>query len=105
MARYLILVTDENAARLESWLGSKVQLVPFRGDEPVDLLADLRAGEDGHIPDYERAEADRRLARIKPVDIAGLDAVTDEDVAPALERLRTGGPIYHAGGPTGKDLT
>ena len=98
MPRYLISVTEANAAKLESWLGSKVQIVPFLGDPPEDFLTDLRV-EDGHIPDYHRAEADRRIARFSPVDIAGLDAVTDDELAPILARLRTGGPIYHVKGP------
>jgi hypothetical protein len=94
--RYLINVTEADADRLESWLGSKVQIVPFLPEE--DLLADLRVG-DGHVPDYNLAEADRRLERVRPVDITGLDAVSEEEVASIKQRLRSGGPLYHAGGP------
>jgi hypothetical protein len=35
----------------------------------------------------------------EPVDIAGLDAITDEEHAFIARRLRTSGPLYHAGGP------
>lgn len=34
------------------------------------------------------------------IPVAGLDAVTDDEVAGALDRLKHGGPIYHAGGPS-----
>jgi len=107
-ARYLVTLTDEGAARLEKWLGSKVQLISFTGT--TDPLADLRYTEAycrlhdapelaGAVPDYHRAEADRRLARLAPVDVQGLDAITDEEYEFIARRLRTGGPLYHAGGP------
>lgn len=35
------------------------------------------------------------------VPVAGLDAVTDEEIEPIQARLRSGGPLYHAGGPGG----
>jgi hypothetical protein len=31
--------------------------------------------------------------------IAGLDAVSDDELTEIDERLRTSGPLYHAGGP------
>lgn len=37
----------------------------------------------------------------EPVVIAGLDAITDEEHEFIARRLRTSGPLYHAGGPTG----
>jgi hypothetical protein len=69
--RYLIKVTGQGAQLLESWLRGPVCIVPRHGPP----------GKPG------------------VVDIAGLDAVTDDEIGPALARLRTGGPIYHAGGP------
>ena len=103
-ARYLLKVTDTGAARLEKWLGGRMQLVPFLDTD--DPLADLRYGDDapeelrGSVPDYNRAEADRRLARIKPVEVTGLDAITDDEYEVIGQRLRTSGPLYHAGGPS-----
>lgn len=94
-ARYLLKVTDEAAARLESWLGGGLRIVPAG---PEDPLADLRV-DDGFIPEFNRAEAGRRLARIEPVGVAGLDAITDAEYEPIARRLRSGGPLYHAGGP------
>lgn len=35
----------------------------------------------------------------QPVTVAGLDAVTDEEYEFIARRLRTSGPLYHAGGP------
>ena len=34
--------------------------------------------------------------------VAGLDAITDEEAAPIQARLRSSGPLYHAGGPGGR---
>jgi hypothetical protein len=68
-ARYLLTVTDADAARLERWLGFRTVILP--------------AAVGAH----------------QPVTIAGLDAITDEEVEFIARRLRTSGPIYHAGGP------
>jgi hypothetical protein len=65
---YLLIVTDQNAARLESWLGGGLEIRP------------LSPGAPG-------------------VPVAGLDAVTDDELTAVDLRLRTGGPRYHAGGP------
>lgn len=35
------------------------------------------------------------------VPVTGLDAVTAEECTAITERLATGGPLYHAGGPGG----
>jgi len=74
MPRYLISLTQANAALLEAQSGTRGEIVPSTGS-----LSDKR---DGAI-------------------ISGLDAITDEEYAPIRERLATGGPLYHAGGPTG----
>lgn len=99
MPRYLITVTEEDAQRLEKWLGPAfgVFIMPITPDGE-DLLADLRE-PDGHVPDYHRAEADQRLEKVRPAAIAGLDAVTDDELAAVDERLKESGPLYHAGGP------
>lgn len=96
MPRYLLKVTDEGAARLESWLGGMIRLVPA---DPADIMADLRDPENGGVPDRHHAEAKRRLAAREPVVVAGLDAITDEEYETIAPRLRTSGPLYHAGGP------
>lgn len=108
-ARYLLTITDESAARLEKWLGGAIQLEPMRNQRIYDPLADLRVPPDdprnsgvgpGYLPDNNRAEAERRLAALAPVTIAGLDAITDEEYEFIARRLRTSGPLYHAGGPS-----
>lgn len=38
-------------------------------------------------------------APIVAVPVAGLDAITDEEYEVIAGRLRSSGPIYHAGGP------
>lgn len=73
MADYLLRVADQDAALLESWLGGKLLIVP--------------AGS-------------RMLLR--PVAVAGLDALTAAGVTVISARLSTGGPEYHAGGPGGR---
>jgi hypothetical protein len=105
-ARYLLKITDESAQRLEKWLAGRILIVPAR-PEGHDPLADLRLHDipgapelEGVIPDGNRAEAERRLARIEPVVIAGLDAITDEEYEVIERRLRSSGPLYHAGGPS-----
>lgn len=75
MPRYLIGMTQANAAVLEQLLGGRVEIVPSTG-----ALTDKR---DGAI-------------------ISGLDAITDEEYDPIRARLATGPPLYHAGGPTGR---
>jgi hypothetical protein len=102
--RYLITVTADSAQRLEKWLGGMLLITPAGPDGALagqgwDPLADLR-NEDGYVPDDNRAEADRRLARIEPVQVAGLDAVFDIELANVDARLRAAGPRYHAGGPS-----
>jgi hypothetical protein len=99
MPQYLLTVSDKDARLLESWLGSQVILAPAHGDG-ADPLADLRVS-DGHVPDYHRAEAGKRLAALGPVPVAGLDAITVIESALARERLSRSGPLYHAGGPSG----
>jgi hypothetical protein len=69
-ARYLITVTDANAARLESLLGGGL------------LITSMPGGPNMGVP------------------IAGLDAVTSDETRPVHDRLRTRGPLYHAGGPS-----
>jgi hypothetical protein len=76
MPRYLISLTQANAVKLEAQLGTRGEIVPSTG-----ALSDKR---DGAI-------------------ISGLDAITEEEYAPIRERLATGGPLYHAGGPTGAE--
>jgi hypothetical protein len=68
MPRYLLTVSDADAARLERWLGFRLIITPGTGVS-------------------------------EPVDIAGLDAVNDDELSQVDARLRTGGPLYHAGGP------
>ena len=63
------------------------------------------------VADTDARALERRLGgalRIGPADlgelgvpVAGLDAVTAEECAAITERLATGGPVYHAGGPGG----
>jgi hypothetical protein len=67
--RYLLTVSDADAARLERWLGFRLIITPGTGVS-------------------------------EPVDVAGLDAVTDGELAEVYARLRAGGPLYHATGPT-----
>ena len=69
MPRYLLTVSDADAARLERWLGFRLIITPGTGVS-------------------------------EPVDVAGLDAVTDGELAEVYARLRAGGPLYHATGPT-----
>lgn len=38
----------------------------------------------------------------QPVTVAGLDAITGEEYEFIARRLRTSGPLYHAGGPRGE---
>lgn len=97
MARYMLTVADRDSGLLESWLGGGLIIAPAQGDG-ADPLADLRA-PDGHVPDDRRGEADRRLAALGPVAIAGLDAVTDEETMPIRARLARSAPLYHSGGP------
>lgn len=73
MPRYLISLTDANAARLEALLGGRIKIEPSYGP-----LAD----EPGIV-------------------ISGLDAVFGYELQAVDERLRTSGPRYHHGGPTG----
>jgi hypothetical protein len=68
MARYLLTVTDDDAERLERWLGTGMFLAAAVGAH-------------------------------QPVTVAGLDAITDEEYEVIARRLRTSGPLYHAGGP------
>lgn len=67
-ARYLLTVTDADAARLERWSGFRTVITPAGGGS-------------------------------EPAVIAGLDAITDEEYEFIARRLRTSGPLYHAGGP------
>ena len=69
MARYLLTVTDDDAARLERWLGFRAVITPASGGS-------------------------------EPVAVAGLDAITDEEYEFIARRLRSSGPLYHAGGPS-----
>jgi hypothetical protein len=69
MPRYLLTVSDADAARLERWLGFRLIITPGTGVS-------------------------------EPVDIAGLDAITDEEYQFIGRRLSTSGPLYHAGGPS-----
>lgn len=71
-ARYMIKLTDEAAWTLEGWLGGRLQIVPA-----ADPLGTPGA-----------------------VSIAGLDAITDEEYEVIGKRLRSSGPLYHAGGPS-----
>lgn len=75
MPRYLISMTQANAARLEAQLGGRIEIVPSTG-----ALSDKR---DGAI-------------------ISGLDAITDGEYEPVRARLASGVLLYHAGGPTGR---
>lgn len=74
MPRYLITMTEANAARLEALLGGRIAIVPSYGP-----LADAEA----------RGE----------VTISGLDAVFPGEMDDVEQRLRTSGPRYHHGGP------
>lgn len=76
MPRYLISVPENLAAVLESWLGGPVVIGPEI--TPVDH------------PGWN-------------IRISSLDAVLEDgELAAVDERLRTSGPRYHAGGPTGE---
>jgi len=74
-ARYLLTLSDANAAVLEAMLGGRIEIVPSRG-----LLSEVTG---------ERAV------------VAGLDGITDGEYEHIAARLRTSGPLYHAGGPGG----
>jgi hypothetical protein len=97
MPRYVITVTDKDAARLEKWLGGRVIIMPAY-DPGLDLLASLRTAE-GLVPDDKRAVADEILEKVRPAGLAGIDAVSDAELRSVDARLRTGFAIYHAGGP------
>lgn len=99
MPRYVITVTDEDAARLEKWLGGRIIIMPAY-DPGLDLLAGLRTAE-GFVPDGKRAVADEILEKVRPAGLTGVDAVTDEELTFLDDRLKAGGPLYHAGGPGG----
>jgi hypothetical protein len=71
MPRYLISLTDENAAKLESRLGGALRIIPAWGDSFSGPL------------------------------IASLDAVADKELEPVLDRLAAGVSMYHHGGPPG----
>jgi hypothetical protein len=81
-ARYLLKVTDGDAVRLEGWLGGGLQIAPVT---PGGVLGEVLAPFMGDI---------------EPVPIAGFDAITDKEYETIARRLRTSGPIYHAGGPS-----
>jgi hypothetical protein len=70
-ARYLLTITSKDAALLERWLGGRLQVIP--APDPLDTPG--------------------------TVTVAGLDAVTDDEYEVIARRLRTSGPLYHAGGP------
>lgn len=79
MARYLLTIADKHAAELESLFGSGLVIV-------------------GWAPDP--AWRDSICREPHAVNVAGLDAITDEEYAPIHHRLVSGGsPHYHAGGP------
>lgn len=73
MPRYLISLTQENARRLETMLGGRIEIV--LSESPLDGVTGERAV------------------------VSGLDAITDEEYGPIGRRLRPGSPLYHAGGP------
>jgi hypothetical protein len=71
-ARYLLTITDEDAARLEKWLGGALIIGP--------------------------AHLQREGAACF---VAGLDAITEVEAELIARRLSAFGPVYHAGGPAG----
>ena len=72
MARYLLTVTDSDAARLERWAGGRKVIAPASG------------------------------IGAEPVTVAGLDAITGEEYEFIARRLRTSGPLYHGRPAAGK---
>lgn len=80
-ARYLLTITDEDAARLERWLGGALIIGPVM---PPGLTGQILRPFMGDV---------------EPVTVTGLDAITDAEYKSIARRLRTSGPPYHAGGP------
>lgn len=76
MNLYLIGLTDEQAAELESMLGDRIEIVPSRG--PLNS-----------------ALQDPGRAVLSSCDAAGFDG----ELADVAHRLATSGPRYHQGGP------
>lgn len=64
----MLRVRDDDAARLESWLGGRLLIVP----------------------------AGARMHFVQPVTVAGLDALTGAEVTVIDARLSAGRPEYHA---------
>jgi hypothetical protein len=69
-ARYLLTVTDEEARHLEKWLGSVLIIGP------------------AHLQTMGTA-----------CFVLGLNAITEQEAEPIVERLRASGIVFHAGGP------
>lgn len=61
----------DDAQKLERMLGGAISVVPMIGGAPGS------------------------------VRVTALDAVFPDELSEVIERLRTSGPRYHAGGPTG----
>jgi hypothetical protein len=78
-ARYLLTITDEDAVRLERWLGGQLVISPVL---PGGLTGEILKPFTGDV---------------EPVTVAGLNAITDKEYKVIARRLRTGGPLYHAG--------
>jgi hypothetical protein len=72
-ARYLLTITDEDAVRLERWLGSVLIIGP--------------------------AQLQREGAACF---VTGLYPVTDEEYEVIGRRLSSSGPLYHAAGSSGR---
>ena len=76
MNLYLIGLTDEQAAELESMLGGRLEIVPSRG--PLNSAAQ-----------------DPGRAVLSELDAVGFDGELEQ----VAHRLATSGPRYHQGGP------
>lgn len=83
MPRYLLTMSAAQAAKLEAMLGSAVVITPAVA---------------GDVPGHAQGPPGRWPPRAV---VAGLDGITDEEYEVIARRLRTSGPLYHAGGPPG----